>query len=138
MPPVLFASVPEPDRTRFIKACEPRRFGAGDTVFHEGDLGEGLYLVARGRVIVRSSTPQGDSVAFDVVGPGGVIGLLGMVRPDHRRTATVIAVDECLLRVMSPRVFDELRRRYPGTARALAILHADDVERLSGQLLEAH
>ena len=138
MPPVLFASVPEPDRTRFIKACEPRRYAAGDTVFREGDVGDGLYLVARGRVMVRSSTAEGDSVAFDVIGPGGVLGLLGLVRPDHRRTATVSAVDDCLLRVMSAAVFDELRRRYPGTERALSILLADDVERLSGQLLEAH
>ena len=138
MPAVLFASVPEPDRTRFIKACEPRRFSAGDVVFNEGDEGDSLYLVARGRAIVRSTTSEGDSLAFDVVGPGEVLGLLGMVRPEHRRTATVVALDDCTMRVMTLPVFDELRRRYPSCERALAILMADHVERLSQQLLEAH
>jgi len=138
MPAQLFGSVPEPERTRFLKACQPRSFTAGEVVFREGEPGDSLYLCARGRAIVRASTEEGDSVAFDIVGPGEVLGLLGMVRPEHLRTATVVALDDCLFRVMTIPVFDELRRRYPSSERALAILMADHVERLSQQLLEAH
>jgi len=138
MPPVLFASVPEPERSLFVKACKPQRFGPGDVVVSEGDVGDSLYLVARGRAVVRSTTPEGEVVTFDIVGPGSVLGLVGFVRDGHRRTATVVALDEVTMRVMTAAVYAEMRRRHPGVERALSILMADNVERLSAQLLEAH
>lgn len=138
MPAVLFASVPEPDRTRVLKACQAKKFSPGDVIFSEGDLGDSLYLVARGRLIIRSTSETGDNVTLDIAGPGAVVGLLGMVREDHRRTATVVALDDCLLRVLSATTFAQLRAKYPATERALSILLADSVERLSQQVLEAH
>jgi CRP-like cAMP-binding protein len=46
-------------------------------VFHEGDPGDSLHRVTRGRFAARITTPLGDIATFAVHGPGEVFGRTG-------------------------------------------------------------
>ncbi len=133
----LLASMPEPERTRVLEACEPCHYRRGDALFHQGDPSDGLHVVESGRLAVRVTTETGDSVTLDVIGPGRVVGELSLVRPGTARTATVLALDDASTRMLTLDAFQALVREHPAVATTAAALLADTVERLTGQLVEA-
>ena len=53
--PVL-ASMSVEDRSELLRKGRRRRFAKGETLFHHGDPGDSLYLLATGRVAVRVLT----------------------------------------------------------------------------------
>src|SRR5919107_6208391 len=89
--------VPEADRRRLLAATHRRRFARREVLFHEGDPGDTVHLLDRGRVAVRITTPLGDVSTLRVRGPGSVIGelaLLGDAGSEMpRRMATVVALE---------------------------------------------
>ena len=129
--------VPEEDRRRLLAATQRRRFAKREVLFHEGDLGDTLHLLDRGRVAVRSATPLGDVATLRVRGPGEVLGELALLRTESRRTATVVALERAETLSLHREAFLELRQRYPSIDEFLLTLLADEVRRLSNLLVEA-
>jgi len=73
--------------TPFMRAAS---FRAGDTVFRKGDPADAMYVLAAGRVRLTE---------FDVeLGPGDVLGEIGVFAPQGERTATATCVDNCRMR----------------------------------------
>jgi CRP-like cAMP-binding protein len=60
---------------------------AGDTIIHEGDHGELVYLVARGRLQVHAA-----DCPVATLGPGDHAGEIALLR-GVRRTATIVALE---------------------------------------------
>ncbi len=54
----------------FVRLTYPR----GKVLFHQGDLGQSLYLVERGRVRLYRTHLGGQEKTLGVVGPGGFSG----------------------------------------------------------------
>jgi CRP/FNR family cyclic AMP-dependent transcriptional regulator len=106
--PVL-AELPEEDRRRVLQAARRRRYDRHEVIFHEGDPGDTLHLIAKGRVAVAVATPLGDTTTLEPT-----------------ETLTV-----------RHQQFDELRRDHPTIDRFLVAVLAEQVKRLSTQLLEA-
>jgi CRP/FNR family cyclic AMP-dependent transcriptional regulator len=125
------------DQRKVLQAARRRRFARHEVVFHEGDPGDTLHLLARGRVAVRVATPMGDIATLNVLGAGKVFGELALVTPGSRRTATVVALEPAETLTLSREQFDELRLAHPGIDHVLVDLLAVNVTRLSEQLLEA-
>ena len=69
------AGLPSPDVQAIGLALERHEVGAGHRLFDEGDPADGLWLVARGCVRVRSRA-AGEAGAF---GPGAMLGALSLV-----------------------------------------------------------
>jgi len=126
------------EQRRLVESRMTRRtFAKGQTLFLEGDAGDSVYLLQRGRVAVQTSTPQGDVVTLTVLGAGESFGEQALIGSDARRTATVVALEACEARVLYRSDFDELRTQYPAVDRFLVELLAAHVRRLSGQVVEA-
>src|ERR671922_1063228 len=89
----LLDGVPEEPRRRVLAAARLRRFARGEVIFHEGDPGDTLHLIARGRVAVRVTTPLGDTATLAVLGPGDFFGELALLS-ESPRTATVTALEK--------------------------------------------
>ena len=89
----LFTSLTPDEQRRVISQTRRRRFRRGEIVFHEGDPGNSLHLIAKGHVAVRRSTPLGDIATLVVLGPGDYFGELTLVSPESGRNATVVALD---------------------------------------------
>lgn len=130
-------AVPEEDRRRLLAATQRRRFARREVLFHEGDPGDTVHLLDRGRVAVRMTTPRGDVATVRVRGPGEVIGELALLDRAARRTATVIALERTETLALHRDHFVELRRRHPSVDAFLVDVLAEEVRRLSGLLVEA-
>jgi CRP-like cAMP-binding protein len=129
--------VPEDDRRRLLAATHRRRFARREVLFHEGDPGDTVHLLDRGRVAVRITTPLGDVATLRVRGPGEVIGELALLGAVSRRTATVVALERTETLSLHRDQFAELRGRHPSVDDFLVNVLAEEVTRLSGLLVEA-
>ena len=134
--PVL-AELPEDDRRRVLQAARRRRYARHEVIFHEGDPGDTLHLIAKGLVAVAVATPLGDTTTLTVLGAGQFFGELALVGNQPIRTATVTAMESTETLALRQQQFDELRRDHPTIDRFLVAVLAEQVKRLSTQLLEA-
>jgi CRP-like cAMP-binding protein len=125
------------EQQALLAVAIPRRYRRGEVVFHEGDLGDSVHLLATGRVAVRTTTPDGDSVTYAVAGPGEAFGELALLSADHRRTATVVALEDTETLALRREQFERVRTRHPGVDRMLVEILAARVRRLSAHLVEA-
>jgi len=130
-------AVPVGLRGSLVAAAHRRRFRAGEVVFHQGDPSDVLFVLRRGHAAVRVTTPGGDEVTLAVLGPGEEFGELALLRPAHRHTATVVALDEVEALTLDRATFERLRHSQPEVAELLIDVLARRVERLSGMVAEA-
>jgi CRP-like cAMP-binding protein len=114
-----------------------RTYRKGDTLFHEGDPGDSLHVIAKGHVAVKVSTRYGDVVTLTVLGPSASFGEQALLDPRSIRTASVVALDAVETHVLHRRDFDDLRTSVPAVERFMIDLLAAQVRRLSGHLLDA-
>jgi CRP-like cAMP-binding protein len=133
----LLTSLTEDEQRRVISQTRRRRFRRGEVVFHEGDPGDSLHLVAKGHVGVRRSTPLGDIATLVVLGPGDYFGELIFVSPESGRNATVVALDAVETLSLHRDQLQTLRSQYPGIDRFLLDAMAKEIRRLSSLLSDA-
>lgn len=133
----LLSSLSAEDRAAVLRATTRRRYDRGEVLFHEGDLGDTLHLIAKGKVMVQVSTPDGDVATLTVLTVGESFGELALVDPQARRSATVRAIERCETMVLQRADFEDLRRRQPHVERLMVEVLASQVRRLSDQVLEA-
>lgn len=125
------------DRSDLLAASRRRRFARNEVLFHEGDPGASLHLVTKGYVAIRSSTPLGDVVTLAVLGPGQVFGELALLNEDAMRTASAVALNAAETLSWQHGQVEELRRKSRDVDRFLIEILVDQVQRLSGLLVEA-
>jgi len=78
---------------QFINSLMPfmheRRLKAGQVLVRKGEVADRLYYVVEGELVIEELRK--------VVGPGSVIGEIGVFAPNHRRMATVTGKTDCSL-----------------------------------------
>ena len=79
-------------RRDVLARARRRRFGRNEVIFHEGDPGESLHLLAQGHVGIRIHTPLGDIATMRILRPGEFFGELALVSPAPRN-ATAVALE---------------------------------------------
>ena len=67
----LFAGSTDEDITAILLICKIREYDRGEVLFDEGDVAQGFYIVAAGRVKVYKLSPEGKERILHVVQPGG-------------------------------------------------------------------
>ena len=134
--PLLAALSPE-DRRAVLARMPRRSYRKGDTLFHEGDPGDTLHVIEKGRVAIRPSTPSGDVVTLVVLGPGASFGEQPLISAEAVRTASAVALEPVETRALHRRDLAELRATHPSIDRFLVELLAAQVRRLTQQVLEA-
>ena len=82
---------PTPTTSLFRHDDNQVHFGPGETVFAEGDEGSTMFIVQEGEVELKVG-----GVTVERVGPGGVIGEMGVVTGEPR-SASAIAASACTL-----------------------------------------
>src|SRR5688572_21347737 len=135
----LLAPLADDERAAILKAARRRSFAKGEVVFHEGDPADSLHLVTAGHLAVRVSTPDGERVTLNVLGPGSHVGELALLgpTPEHRRSATVVALDAAETRVLAATAFHDICAQNPRIQRLLTDLLAARIRELSARLLDA-
>jgi len=133
----LLSGLSDDDRRRVLSTARRRRYGRREVVFHEGDPGDTLHLIDKGRVAVRITTPLGEVATMVVLGPGDVLGELALVGAGGRRSAGAVALEKTETLALHRDEFDELRRRHPSVEGLLVAALTAQVTRLSALLVEA-
>lgn len=134
----LLADLPAEDVRRLLSIARRRTFSRGEVVFHRDDPAESLHLVVRGRFGARVTTPLGDGVLLEVIGPGQAFGELALLLPEARRSATVSALEDGETRSVFRDDFALLQRSHPGVKDVLLRLLAEQLRRASDRIVEAH
>lgn len=132
----LLAVLTGEERAQLTARLVDRSYRRGHAVFHDGDVGDCLYLVRSGRFAVVVSPASGLEAIVRVVHPGEFFGELALVHPDHRRTGGVVALGDGRVSILHRRDFDDLRARYPALDRLLVMALAERLKRTTAQLLE--
>ncbi|MEK6609157.1 MAG: cyclic nucleotide-binding domain-containing protein [Myxococcota bacterium] len=115
----VFASVPPSALLPVAELTTEARIEEGETLFREGDAGDAMYVVTRGRLRVMRG---GQVVAR--VGPGECIGELGAL-DRAPRSATVIAEEAALLLRLERDDLLDLCLDSPELVRAMIAVLAD-------------
>jgi CRP-like cAMP-binding protein len=114
----------------------PRTFGAGDTVFREGDSGDTCYIVRLGQARAVREHTDGRSITLATFGPGDIFGELAMF-DEETRSATVQALQETEAAAILGSDMRRLLRAHPDIAvkllRALSQRLRETNERLARQ-----
>lgn len=132
----LLAPLEPSAREQFLALARPRSFSRNEVICHAGDPADSLHLVDAGHLAVRGYLASGATATLNILTAGDYFGELALLRPDRRRTATVVALEPSRTLSVAGTAFDALRAGNPKVERVLSMLLADRVDTLSQRLLE--
>ena len=96
----LFSALDDEAATALRSSMSETRLRRGDVLFHEGDSGDRLYIVAEGKVKLGRSAADGRENLLAIMGPGQMFGELSLFDPGPR-SATVTAVTDATFASLS-------------------------------------
>ncbi len=118
--------------------AQPRTWVRGSLLTRDGEDALSLLVLTRGHVLVRISTELGDRVALAVLGPGDVLGEVGLLSSRRARTADVEALETVSALALHHEDFDRVRRQNPVVDDFVMELMAQRIDRLSHRVAEAY
>jgi CRP/FNR family transcriptional regulator, cyclic AMP receptor protein len=88
-----------------------RRLRSGETLINKGDLADKLFYLQEGMIQI---------IEFDkTLGPGSLVGEIGVFASNHRRTATVKCQTDCVIYELAERKAVELYLQKPSFGYAV-------------------
>ena len=134
----LFAGLDERALELVATALRPRRFRRGEVIFHAGDPGDSLFIVAAGAVKITVAAEDGAAPAIlTTIRTGGFFGELALL-DGAPRSATAAAVDAVQTLVLRRDAFDRLVDDEVALRRALLAALAAEIRRLTAQVEDLH
>lgn len=133
----LFAHVGDDGLRAIAELMRRRRFRRNEVIFHQGDIGDSLQVVATGAVKIVLPSTEGDEAIIASLKPGDFFGELALLDSSPRSTtATALEPTETLAlpREQFLRLIDE----DPRLTRALLHALAEELRRLTGHVEELH
>lgn len=89
----LFAALDAEASAALRTSMENISIAKGDVLFHEGQLGDRMYIITGGKVKLGHTAPDGRESILAILGPGELLGELSLFDPGPR-TATAIALTD--------------------------------------------
>ena len=133
----LFAHVEPAGLQGLANVMVRRRFRRNEVIFHQGDLGDALHVVASGAVKILLPSSEGDEAIIATLRPGDFFGELALLdRAPHSATATAVEAVETLSLGRAP--FQDLLDEDRGLRTALLSGLAAELRRLTGHVEELH
>lgn len=93
----LFSSLGSGDLERLSASLQLRRYAQGEIIFHQGDVGTDLYIIRKGEVTIRLSSPDGRELSLALLGRGAAFGELALLDEAPRSTDAVAREETGLL-----------------------------------------
>ena len=128
---VLFQHVDVDGLDACLACLRLRRFKREETVFHQGDPGDALYIVASGRVKVVLPSPEaGEGAILATLTRGQFFGELAML-DGQPHSADVVALEPTETLVLGRADFERLFESEPSIRRSLVLALARELRRLT-------
>lgn len=103
------ASLTSDEYALFAEFATARHVRAGERLFHRGDHGETMFVIAQGRV----ELDFGDDLTAKLLGPGEFFGELALLIGDHARSAGAVMSEAGALLVLQQADFERMVERDP-------------------------
>jgi CRP-like cAMP-binding protein len=133
----LFSGLGTESRLAIAHSLRTRRFRKGEVLFHEGDPGDSLFIVASGAVKVVVPSDEGDEAILATIRRGDFLGELALL-DGAPRSASAIALEPTETLAL-PRVrFSALVASEPAIRDALLSSLAAELRRLTAHVAELH
>ncbi len=127
----LLASLAPAELVALEQRCRWRRYAAGEQILDRDSATRDVLFISQGRIRVVNYAASGREIAFAVVDAGGHVGELSAIDGEGR-SATVIAVSDCLIGSLSADAFGALLERHAEVAIAL-LRHLSRIIRTSDE-----
>lgn len=124
-----------PEAPRWRQLMSRRRYRRDEVIMQEGEVGDTLHVIEKGRALIEVTTARGEVAALAVRGPGEVLGELAIVG-HGRRTAKVTALEPTETLSLTRVTLDQLRAGDPRVDRYLVTLLAGKLAEATTQLVE--
>lgn len=126
----------DPDRLRQVEGeCVWRRVASGDEIFNRESDSRDVYFVVEGRVRIVNYSLTGREVAYATAETGDYFGELSAL-DGQPRSASVFALEDCLLAVLPPDRFRNLMLSAPGLAMEVAANLANMVRACDERIMD--
>jgi ATP/ADP translocase/HEAT repeat protein len=102
----VFAHVSGEDLAALARVAEVETYAAGQLVFREGDMGDALYVVVRGKIGIESG---GERLA--TLGPGEAFGEMAVLDEVPRSGSAVVEAETEVLRIGSEEFYEILHEQ---------------------------
>jgi sulfate permease, SulP family len=126
------ASVGAPEDA-LVPYLERMALPGGYLLFSEGEEAKDLYYVESGRLAAKVAAADGTEVRLRSIGPGNVVGEIGLYTSEHRN-ASVMSEGPCVVHRLSKADLVEMERNDP---RASSALHRFMAVMLAGRLAQS-
>ncbi len=134
--PPLLAALTEEARASLLQRCRRRQYGRGAYLVYEGDPGDSLHLIVRGRVAVLIGGADGNPFTVALMSAGDFFGEQALLNRAAVRGATIQAIEPTETLVVGRGEFEELRQQHPEVDRLLIGVLVAMVDRLTHQVAE--
>jgi CRP-like cAMP-binding protein len=114
----LFKELPEPGLQMLAERGRPKQFAAGEVIMRQGDPSDALHVITRGRVRVDRDQAGEAPLVLAELGPGDVIGEMGLL-DGGPRSATVTASEDTETLEIHATVMAVVVMQYPQITTAL-------------------
>ena len=134
----LFARVTPEALEACAASLRVRRYRRGETIFHQGDPGDSLYIIESGSVKIVLPSPEGeDEAIIATLGPGDFFGELALL-DGAERSATAIAHEATTALVLRRDAFGQLIDTVPALRHELLAGLVAELRRLTHHVEELH
>ncbi|MDJ0657848.1 MAG: Crp/Fnr family transcriptional regulator [Xanthomonadales bacterium] len=130
----LFGQLDPSELEQVAQLARTRSLAKDSMVFMQGDPGDALYGIARGKVLISLSTPEGKEFSLNLLEAGEVFGEIALL-DGHPRTANARTLEETQLVVIHRAHFANLVEQHPAVALHLLQLLCARL-RWNAQLIE--
>ena len=133
----LFRDMDEAALAEVAGLLRHRRFRRHEVIFHAGDPGDALFIVASGSVKIVLPSPEGNEAIIATLRPGDFFGELAVLDGEPR-SATAVALEATELEALARAPFLELVHTQPELRLALLTGLAGELRRLTRHVEELH
>lgn len=133
----LFAHVDDGALHSLAGLMRRRRFRRNEVIFHQGDIGDSLQVVASGGVKIVLPSPDGEEAIIASLKPGDFFGELALL-DNAPRSTTAAALEPTETMTLPRDQFLRLLSEDPRLVRALLHALAEELRRLTGHVEELH
>jgi CRP/FNR family transcriptional regulator, cyclic AMP receptor protein len=133
----LFNGLSEEALATLTRTMRARRFRRGEVLFHEGDPGDALFIVASGAVKVVVPSEDGEEAILATLRRGDFLGELALL-DGAPRSASAIALEATEAMALPREQFRALVASEPAIRDALLSALAGELRRLTTHVAELH
>lgn len=131
----LFEDLSDEDLARVARGCVVQSHCANDQILNEQDCTSDVFFILRGQLRISSYSGAGREIIYSDVGVGGIFGEFSAV-DRQPRSATVIAMTDCVLARMPANDFYDVMTSCDGVAAKLVEVLIRKIRSMSARVFE--